>query len=82
MDLDLISSLRIASYNCNSVRKRIDIVRSILNKCDILLLQEILLLEEDKNFLYGLNSLFEAYVVPIKHSNSNCLEGRPSGEVP
>ena len=79
MDLDLISSLRIASYNCNSVRKRIDIVRSILNKCDILLLQEILLLEEDKNFLYGLNSLFEAYVVPSKHSNSNCLEGRPSG---
>ena len=37
MDHNLINSLRIASYNCNSVRKRVDIVRSILDNCDILL---------------------------------------------
>ena len=32
--------LRICSYNCNSVSKKIDTVRKLLNGCDILLLQE------------------------------------------
>ena len=77
MDHILINSLRIASYNCNSVRKRVDIVRSILDNCDIILLQEILLLEEDRHFINGLDSSFETYVVASKHYY--CLEGRPSG---
>ena len=79
MDLNLVNSLRIASYNCNSVRKRVDIVRSILENCDIVLLQEILMLEEDRHFINGLDSSFETYLVAIKHSSSDCLEGRSSG---
>ena len=79
MALNLINSLRIALYTCNYVRKRVDIVRSILDNCDILYLQEILLLEEDRHFINGLDSSFETYVVANKHSSSNCLEGRPSG---
>ena len=35
----------IVSYNCNFLRKNIDIVRALLDKCDILVLQEIILLD-------------------------------------
>ena len=44
-------NLRVVSYNCNSVRKNIDIIRELLNVCDIILLQEVLLLDEDVLFL-------------------------------
>ena len=68
----------VCSYNCNSIRKKVDIVRQILVDCDILLLQEIILLNEDTDFLFGLDNNFECHVVPSKSPVSECLDGRPS----
>ena len=47
--------LRIASYNCNSIRKSIDIVRHLLGNCDILVCQEIILLPEDIGFVQSID---------------------------
>ena len=66
--------LRICSYNCNSLRKKIDNVRKLLNGCDILLLQEILLTSDDSSFMNGIDENFTFLFVPSKLPDSN--EGR------
>ena len=43
----IINNVRIVSYNCNSIRSEIDVIREILTRCDILLCQEIILPEEE-----------------------------------
>ena len=58
--------LCIFSYNCNSVRKKIDTVRQLLNGCDIMLLQEILLTSDDSSFMNGIDENFTFLFVPIK----------------
>ena len=40
--------LKIITYNCFSIRKRVDIIRDLLDKCDILVCQETLLLENEE----------------------------------
>jgi len=72
-------NLRLISYNCNSVRKRIDIVRDLLTSCDVLVLQEIILLNEDLGFLYSIDCDFDVHAIPSKCSVSESFEGRPSG---
>ena len=44
-------TLKIISYNCNSIRSKVDIVRDLLSLCDILLCQEVILLEDERCFL-------------------------------
>ena len=48
-------------------------------KCDILLCQEILLLEEDLCFINGLSDDFNTIASPSKVAQSNSHDGRPSG---
>ena len=67
------------SYNFNSVRKKVDIVREILMNTDVLLLQEIILRNEDSDFITGISDLFDGIVLPSKCSETECFEGRPSG---
>ena len=72
-------NLRVVSYNCNSVRKNINIIRELLNICDIILLQEVLLLDEDVLFLGDIDDGFDFInCSPSKKSNSEVFEGRPS----
>jgi hypothetical protein len=73
------STLRVASYNCNSIRKKIDIIRQLLSSCDILLCQEIILLPEDVSFIDNIDSEFDSFAVPSNHANSNSFDGRPYG---
>ena len=39
MNCDTQQSIRVASFNCNSIRKKIDTVRELLDTCDLLLCQ-------------------------------------------
>ena len=71
--------LKVVSYNCNSIRKKVDIIRRLLNNCDILVCQEIILLEEDSDFVHGISDEYHAHVVPSKPSSSHLNEGRPFG---
>ena len=68
--------LRITSYNCCSIRKRVDPIKEILENNDFLLCQEILLLEEDCNILRQIDEDFEVFYVPSKNPQ-NLGDGRP-----
>ena len=70
--------LNISSYNCCSIRKRIDPVRDMLKSNDILLCQEIILLEEDCDMLRQLDEEFDVFYVPSKPPE-RLGEGRPVG---
>ena len=73
-----MASLRCVTYNCFSIRKKIDIVRTILKGCDILLCQEILLLPDDCNLLSAIDRDFSCFFVASKSSSISCI-GRPIG---
>ena len=57
-------SLKIVSYNCQSVNTNFDIIKLLSQDCDILLLQETLLTENNKNLLGGLNQNFNYAYTP------------------
>ena len=50
-----------------------------MNVCDIILLQEVLLLDEDVLLLGDIDDGFDFICSPSKKSNSEVSEGRPSG---
>ena len=70
--------LKVISYNCFSIRKRIDPIREILRQSDILILQEIILCEEDCYLLYQIDNEFDVIYQPSKTSDS-LGDGRPAG---
>ena len=76
---ELQNKFSISTYNCFSIRKKIDIVRNILSRTDILVCQETLLLEEDSHILHMIDPDFTVYYVPSKCSNSDFHGGRPIG---
>ena len=45
------TKIKIISYDSNSIRKNIDLIRMLLGKCDSLLLQEIILLDCDLDII-------------------------------
>ena len=67
--------LNVISYNCNSIRKKIDIIRYLLKNTDVLLLQEILLTIDNIVFVNRIHNDFHNVIVPSV-SNDNEL-GRP-----
>ena len=71
-------SIQICSYNCNSVRKKVDVVRQLMRSHDVILLQEIILLNEDCDFIFRISDLLDAIVLPSRCPASECFEGRPS----
>ena len=69
--------LRICTYNVNSIRKKIDVIREILKSCDVFLCQETILLDEDDNFL---NLIDKDFCVYSRFSSlSHNGDGRPIG---
>ena len=74
-----INNLRVISFNCNSIRSKVDTIREILNKCDILLCQEVMLPEEEVSFVYGLDEKFSCHVVASNLPSHITSSGRPRG---
>ena len=72
-------TLKIISYNCNSIRSKVDIVRDLLSLCDILLCQEVILLEDERCFLDGICELFSYVFLPSTAPDNLLGEGRPPG---
>ena len=72
--------LRVVTYNCCSIRKRIDPIKEILCNVDILLCQEIILLEEDCDILYTFDENFDVIVKPSTRP-TGLGDGRPVGGI-
>ena len=69
--------LNVISYNCNSIRKKIDIIRDLMNNTDILFLQEILLTIDNVDFMDGIHKDFNYVIVPSPTKDKEL--GRPQG---
>lgn len=75
-------NLKITSFNCNSIRRNIDIIREIMKYSDIVLLQEICLTVEDIIFCDSIDVSFEFVINPSVYGDENVTcEGRPKGGV-
>ena len=76
---DSTRKIRFVTYNCFSIRRKSEIVRPLLSKCDILLCQEINLLQEYCHMLANFSELFNVKFVPSELSDSVDGDGRPKG---
>ena len=72
-------NLNLVSYNCNSVRKNVDMISLFMRNCDIIFLQEIILLDHVLSFLGQISGEFNYIASPSKSANSGSFEGRCSG---
>ena len=70
--------VKIASFNCNSVRANSLNVQCILDVADIVCLQEIMLCKSDLHFLNELNKDFDNVAFVMDRESEGIIEGRPS----
>lgn len=68
----------IVTYNCNSIRNNIEIVKCLFDDYDIVLLQEVMLLEEDAHMVKSLHSDWDGIVYVKDELKDGIREGRPS----
>src|SRR5215469_1983391 len=69
--------VKICTYNCNSSRNNIQIIRELLNDHDILLLQELMLLSEDAHLVKNLFDDWDSVVFIMDKVYEGILERRP-----
>ena len=74
----LVDNLRIITFNCNSMKKNIDVIRTLLNDCDVLCLQETLIYDNDDCYLDRIDNRFNFTLSPCTSANV-IAAGRPKG---
>jgi len=73
------TELRLSTFNCFSIRRKIDLVRDLLINNDVIMCQEIILLEDDCHILNQIDDNFTVHYVPSAPANSVNGDGRPVG---
>ena len=69
--------LKIISYNCRSARLHFDIIKILAEQCDILMLQETLLNDENISILENIDDFNVAHTPSIRKNNT--FVGRSKG---
>ena len=69
---------KIISYNCESFCKNVNIIRVLLGKCDVLLLQETLLTENSDVSMEECSDEFDVCITPATRRR-DCFIGKSSG---
>ena len=70
--------LKLASYNCNSIRKNVEIVKNLCDNNDIVVLQELMLLQRDLDYINSINIDFD-YAAFTKDKYCEGIDlGRPA----
>lgn len=70
--------VRVVSYNCNSIRNNSEVVKSLLNEFDIVLLQELMLEKRDLDILDDFDNEFSHIAFVRDRESEGICEGRPS----
>ena len=70
MDSGHKRNIKIVSYNCKSLRFKVEVISVLLKTCDILLCQEVILLAEDCCLLEGISESFNFLFTPSKAPNN------------
>lgn len=76
----MYSKIRIISYNCESLARNVVFARMLLEECDILLLQETLLVDHSSEILQDLHDSFYYYCTSAKRNSAN-FTGKSSGSL-
>ena len=75
------ASLRVASFNCHGVRSSLIELRALLDRVDILLLQEHWLSKQQLHELKSIHMDFDSYGASPMDFSEGVLRGRPFGGV-
>lgn len=70
--------IKFVSYNCNSVRNNIEIVKSIMSQADIVMLQELMLSKSDLPLLNDIDNEFSNVAFVKDRESDGINEGRPT----
>ena len=70
--------MNVVSYNCNSIRNNAEIVKSLFNDSDIVMLQELMLEKRDLEVLNDFNKDFKHIAFVKDREMEGICEGRPS----
>ena len=70
--------IQIASFNCNSIRRNVDTVRSLLKSNDFVALQELMICESDVEFLSTIDNEFYYHAFVKDKILDGINTGRPS----
>ena len=76
-----MDSIKVITYNCQSFRKNLDFIKLLVNKCDILLLQETILPSHALDIAMSLNdndNMVDYFFVPSSRDENN-FYGRSKG---
>lgn len=73
--------VKIISYNCNSIKNNLDVIRDLLQKCDIILLQEIILLKQELDLIKHIDLNFDGVGFASDAGEIGMLRGRPKAGV-
>lgn len=69
--------LNIVTYNCNSFRNNIEVIKQLVSLNDIILLQEIMLLKEDVSLITDLDDGWDGITYVKDRAMHGIIEGRP-----
>jgi exonuclease III len=76
-----MANLKVASYNCRSVKSSVGTVQDLCKTHDIVALQETWLYEDGNQFLSALSVDFNAFGVSAMNSKDTLISGRPHGGI-
>ena len=66
------------TYNCNSIRNNSETVKSLFDKADVILLQELMLCKSDLPLLNDFHERFNHIAFVNDRESDGICEGRPS----
>ena len=69
--------LKTLTFNCNGLKGSTPIINRVLQDCDILCLQELMILKEECGMLNDINEQFYGHGVSPVCGSSGIIVGRP-----
>ncbi|KAJ2938095.1 hypothetical protein O0L34_g17654 [Tuta absoluta] len=73
--------ITMVSFNCRSIKRSVDNIRSMCKIHQIIALQETWLFSHDLSFLNSIDDKFGAYGVSAMDTSAGIIKGRPYGGV-
>ena len=72
---------RIVSFNCNGVKNKLPVIKSLCQNSDVVFLQETWLREDELNILNNVHSSYDSFSLSSMNIHDDILVGRPYGGI-
>ena len=77
--INTVNNLRICTYNCRSLKSSLNTIKDLCLKCDVILLQETWLVDQELSFLKTIHADFYGDGVSSVNTCNQLMYGRPYG---